>query len=74
MQYLQNATGFTPGSVWNAAAIQAVEAGSLEVVSSMTATPGNSQWGSDYIYGSGLAVLNAARVQKGIFLDSTEAF
>ena len=74
VQYLQNATGFTPGSVWNAAAIQAVEAGSLEVVSSMTATPGNSQWGSDYIYGSGLAVLNAARVQKGIFLDSTEAF
>ncbi len=40
----------------------------------MTATPGNGQWGSDYIYGSGLAVLNAARVQKGIFLDSTEAF
>ena len=74
VQYLQNATGFTPGSVWNAAAIQAVEAGSLEVVSSMTATPGNGQWGSDYIYGSGLAVLNAARVQKGIFLDSTEAF
>ena len=74
VQYLQNATGFTPGSVWSAAAIQAVEAVSLGVVSSMSATPGDGQWGSDYIYGSGLAVFNAAFVQKGVFLDSTEAF
>ena len=75
VQYLQNADGFTPGSMWNEAAIRAVEAsGALEVVSSMTSTPGDGQWGSDYIYGSGLAVSNAARVQKGYFLDSTGAF
>lgn len=74
VQYLQNASGFTPGSVWNAAAIQAVESKSLEVVHSMTAAPGDGQWGSDYIYGSGLAVLNAAAVQKGVFLNSTDPF
>ncbi len=74
IEYLRFADGFTPGTVWNEAAIRAVEGRSLSVVSSMSATPGDGQWGSDYIYGSGLAVHNAAFIQRGVFLDRTEAF
>ncbi|MCR4860730.1 MAG: DUF4906 domain-containing protein [Bacteroidales bacterium] len=74
VKYLSGASGFTPGSVWSQAAIDAVESKSLYVVNDFPSTPSDGEWGSEYIYGSGLAIQNAWNEQKGVFLNSTEAF